>query len=268
MSEKFHLYFDDTGSREPNGKFDSTTPRADGFNCFGLGGVIIRDEDIGEVYRMYREFCDAWNIDYPLHSSKIRGRRGKFAWLKGSKSSGKFLNELRDFLIEIPVLGTACVIDRPGYRKRYEGQYQGHLWSMCKTAFSILIERSAKFADKHNRQLEVFHEMSGKKEDRDIRSYMKELKQFGSPFSTESSSAYRPLQPADYRRIVLGEPQQRTKNTPMLQIADLFLYPIAKGKYDKDYRSYCDLLNNGKLINSALSEEEISSLGVKYSCFD
>ena len=54
----------------------------------------------------------------------------------------------------------------------------------------------------------------------------------------------------------------------MAQVADLLLYPMAKGRYGRTYRPYCDLRARGKLIDCVLSEEEVPTLGIKYSCFD
>jgi hypothetical protein len=45
-----------------------------------------------------------------------------------------------------PFLGFACVIDRPGYNARYREKYGREQWSLCKTAFSELVERAAKYA--------------------------------------------------------------------------------------------------------------------------
>ena len=53
-----------------------------------------------------------------------------------------------------------------------------------------------------------------------------------------------------------------------LQIADLYLYPIAKGGYDKSYQPYIDLMNSNRLINSYVSLKEQATLGIKYSCFN
>ncbi len=38
MSMSYHLYFDDTGSRDPDHKADK---RDDRMNCFGLGGILV-----------------------------------------------------------------------------------------------------------------------------------------------------------------------------------------------------------------------------------
>ena len=53
----------------------------------------------------------------------------------------------------------------------------------------------------------------------------------------------------------------------MVQIADLLLYPVAKGGYDPSYKPYVDLMKAGRLIDAHLSAENRPNLGIKYSCF-
>ena len=149
MTKKYQLYIDETGNREPDAE---PLIRQDGMNCFGLGGILIEEENIRDLLQKHKDFCSEWKIDYPLDE------------------------------------GTS-----------------GH---------------------------------------------------------------YNPLVAKDYRRIVLGEPQRRTKNSPPIQIADLILYPMAKGGYDPDYYPYRKLKEAGKLIDCVVPKEDIPLLGIKYSCFD
>ena len=89
-----------------------------------------------------------------------------------------------------------------------------------------------------------------------------------NPFDEGTSGYYTPLVAEDYRRIVLGKPQRRTKKTPLVQIADLILYPMAKGGHDPDFYPYQKLKEAGKLIDCLVPEDEIPLRGIKYSCFD
>lgn len=73
-------------------------------------------------------------------------------------------------------------------------------------------------------------------EDRDLIDYARSLKADGMPFDENNSAAYASLRAEDFREIVRGEPRGRTKATPMIQIADFVLYPMAKGGYDPSYR--------------------------------
>ncbi len=263
MQSKYILYFDDTGSRNP----DAHESRHDGMNCFGLGGILVKEEDVALILAEYQRFCDEWRIDYPLHSTKIRGGQGKFGWLKKPENAGEFLPSLERFLLSLPIVGIACVIDRGGYLARYKDRHKDALWYMCKTAFCVLVERAAKFSDDRGRKLEICFEESGKKEDRDIIQYMRELKTQGNPFNPESSGNYAPLEAADYKRIILGEPRRKTKNLPLMQLADLILYPIAKAAYDPKYPPYKRLKDEKKLIDCLIPDEQIPQRGIKYSCF-
>ena len=265
MTKKFHLYIDDTGNRYPDKKHDAK--RIDQMDCFGLGGVIIREEDIIAIQSEYDKFCEKWRIDYPLHSVDIRGRRGNFNWLNKQNRWESFWSDLEGWLLSLPIVSIACVIHRPGYVERYK-DYHEHLWYLCKTAYSILIERSAKFAERQDRKLEIFFEQAGKYEDGNIIQYAKELKEFGPPFSAIMSGAYEPYTADDFRRVVLGEPLRRKKTDPICQIADLVLYPIAKGRYDPEYRPFVKLREGGKLIDSHLEAKLLNQIGIKYSCFD
>ena len=242
--------------------------RHDGMDCFGLGGVLIDREDLNRVWDAHREFCDAWGITYPLHSYEIRGGRGNFSWLKNPERAVEFLAELEMFPVSLPVIGIAAIIHRPGYVARYAERYGSRPWSMDKTAFSILIERAAKYARSKGRGLRIFFERSGKQEDHDMVAFMKELKAGGMPFDGDNTAAYGGLEADEFTELVLGEPKGRTKKTPMLQVADPYLYPMAKAEYDASYKPYLALVGAGRLIDSVLPPEDRLSLGIKYSWFD
>ena len=264
--KEVHLFIDDTGSRHP-GPIRARR-RLDGMDCFGLGGVLIDGEELDNVLNAHWEFCTRWKITYPLHSSEIRGSRNNFLWLKNSENAEDFRHNLEEFLVSLPVMGIATVIDRPGYLARYAERYQGRPWRMDKTAFAILIERSVKYARSRERRLRVFFERSGKQEDRDILAHFRELKTEGMPFDDDNASHYHGLKAREFRELMLGEPKGRTKKTPMLQIADLYLYPMAKAGYDADYNPYLALMRASRLIDAVLKPQVRPLLGIKYSCFD
>ncbi len=263
---ELHLYLDDSGSREPDR--EPQLVRRDQMDYFALGGILINEEDIDQLYAQYKGFTAAHGITYPLHSHAIRGGRGDFGWLKKPEAARDFLNDLDGLMTSLPVLGIAAVIDRPGYVARYKEKYRDDLWFMCKTAYTILIERAAKHARRQDRKLRVFFERAGKAEDRDLVAYTRDLKTKGVPFDGTNAAGYAPLTADDFRDIVRGDPRGRTKATPMMQIADLYLYPMAKGGYDPTYRPYQLLMKSGRLIDAVLTEEERPTLGIKYSCFD
>jgi uncharacterized protein DUF3800 len=264
---KYHLYIDDTGSRDPD-KADEGMTRKDKMDCFALGGILVLESAIDELIQSHLRFCEAHDIDYPLHSHAIRGGRKKFAWLKTPEKAGLFLPALEEHLLSLPVVVTACVVHRPGYLARYKEEYRERLWLMCKTAFTILIERTAKFVDEQGGAMEVYFEQCGLREDRALVDYMRDLKTNGMAFDQQASKDYAPLGPNDFKRLCLGKPVRKTKATPMIQMADLVLFPIAKSGYVPDYRPYVKLREAGKLIDTHISAEAIPFRGIKYSCFD
>lgn len=259
------LYLDDSGTRNPNHAPSSGQFR----DWFALGGILINEEDEDKVRRVHGNFCQSWGITYPLHSVKIRCRSDEFSWLNTASSDEYqgFMTELADFLTSVPVVGHACVIDRPGYDGRYREKYGRQQWMLCKTAFSVLCERSAKFARRDDRRLRVYPEDGDKTADNAVRQYYCDLRENGMPFAGPDSIKYAALS-ADELRETLYDLKFKKKSSPLAQLADLYLYPQARGGYERDYRPYQILFSSQKIIDSVISEDEIPHLGVKYSCFD
>lgn len=184
MKKHYYLYIDDSGWRDPSIEPDQ---RDDGMDHFALGGILVERSDKDFVKSKHKEFCDKWNIDYPLHSTEIRGMRNNFSWLNDkTKRRDNFLEELENFLVSLPVIGFAAVVHRPGYNKRYQERYGEKRWLICKTVYSILIERVAKYVLSQGGTFEVFFEKAGIKENAAIQQYSKSLKEEGHPFSEET----------------------------------------------------------------------------------
>ena len=259
---EFHLYLDDSGSRDPKAP---SLSRVDRMDHFALGGFLIKAENVEGLLTAHRQFCDAHGIDYPLHSWAIRGGREKFGWLKNPEKAFAFLSELERFLLGLPVIGIAAVIDRPGFAARNDTEHHRAPLPIFQTAFCELVERAAKFSDLNGRSLRVFFERSGRAEDRSMVSFMRDLKKSGKPFDGENREMGKDLSGQDFVRIVMGDPRGRTKATPMIQVADLMLYPMVKGGYDRGYRPYESLLNAGRLIDSLVDPKDLQELGIKYS---
>lgn len=265
---RFMLCIDDSGSREPDRELNGVLQRKDKMDWFALGGVLIKNDDIGQIVKCYNDFVDKWGIKYPLHSSEIRGRRKNFAWLNDKEKAKKFYPELGAFIVSLPIIAVACVIHRPGYVDRYKDRYGEGMWYMCKTAFCILVERVSKYVDQQGGILEIIYESAGKREDQDVIGYLRCLKKDGNPFNQKTSIDYLPFDASDYKRIIAGEPKRKKKDNILLQVADLALYPIAKGRYEPNYEPYLKLLEYSKIIDCVLSKDESKYMSVKYSCFD
>lgn len=266
MVEVLHLYLDDSGARHPDK--DRGREPAHGNDWFGLGGVLIDQYD-EEVYRnAHSNFLARWNNPSYLRSADVRASSGDFSFLgKEGVDRDGFFEDLYQLMTVGNVLGHACVIDRPGYKARYDDVYGEKKWLLCKTAFSVVVERAAKVAISQEKKLKVFVEKSDKKTDAFIKTYYKELKNKGMPFDTGNSDKYSPLT-AEQFSDTLYDLKFKEKSSPMAQLADLFLWPICIGGYHKENRTYSRLISDNKLIDCVISEEEKPSLGIKYSCWE
>jgi hypothetical protein len=261
-----HLYIDDSGTRRTDR--EPQMERRDAMDYFALGGLLVHEQNVKHLIEAHRKFSLRWNIDYPLHSTKIRGRRGPFSWLGNDGARERdFLSDLEWTILGLPAVGIACAVDRPGYVARYADRYEKP-WLLCKTAFAILVERAAKYASKHGAKLQIYFEQAGQHEDRDIMSYAKLLEEEGMPFDPGTSGGYDGLRPEDFKSILLGQPNRITKKVPMVQFADLMLFPMVKGGYDPQYRPYAKMIHSKRIIDAVLAPEARASLGIKYSCFD
>jgi hypothetical protein len=143
MPKIMNFYMDDSGTRHPD--HDPGKRAQHGYDWFALGGVIIKSEDEPEARGLHQRFCEDWKIQYPIHSVEVRGRTGNFRWLEGREEAERqmFYEGLYQMMKAAPVVGLACVIDRPGYNHRYSEKYGQDRWSLCKTAFVISVERAA-----------------------------------------------------------------------------------------------------------------------------
>lgn len=268
MRPAFNLYADDSGSRKPDRKEENCRP---GWNWFGLGGLLIAEEHEEEVRSRYAALQAAWPEikGAPLHSTDIRGRKKTFSWMNVDlEKADRFMADVAALLCESPIICIGAVIDRPGYMTRYEKLYEpGKRWSLCKTAFSILVERSVKFARTKERVLRVFVERGDKDTDRVMKEYYETLRRDGMPFNSKNMSEYTPLT-HEQMHETLYDFKTKDKSSPLMQLADLCLYPLCRVRYDATYRPYQDLVTHNRVIDCILDPADVKSLGVKYSCFD
>jgi hypothetical protein len=202
-----------------------------------------------------------------LACDRISQRRAVGIRTLSVEDRGQFMRDLSGMLMKVPVIGYAAVVDRPGYNKRYRAKYGRQTWNLCQTAFAVICERAAKRARAHGCKLRVYVEEGDKTADDYIRGYYAELRATGMPFGGDNMAKYAPLSAAELADT-LYDLKFRTKSSALMQIADLYLYPMARGGYDSNYRPYQALRDSKKLIDDLLTEEEIPHLGVKYSCFE
>jgi len=138
---------------------------------------------------------------------------------------------------------------------------------LCKTAFAIAVERSAKYARSKGAKLRVYIEKGDAETDRRARNYYDELRGNGMPFSSSTSGKYAPLT-ANELEETLYDFKAKAKSSPMVQFADLYVWPMAFGGYNKDLRPYQRLIGDKKIIDCHLAADDVMHLGCKYSCFE
>jgi hypothetical protein len=270
MVEVMHLYLDDSGTRNLN-HTPATLP-AHGYDWFALGGVLLKQEEETIVRQQHLEFMERWKLDPDvvfLHSADIRNKTGDFTWLAALQSAerAKFIDDLYGLMRNPPLLGFGCVIDRRGYDVRYRALYGRDQWSLCKTAFSVVVERAAKHARAKGCKLKVFVERSDRIVDGWMKGYYEHLRENGMPFATANMQPYGPLTSAELKDT-LYEFRVKAKTSPIMQIADLYVWPISIGGYHKSNTTYARLMQDRKIIDCHLQPAEVATLGIKYSCWE
>jgi hypothetical protein len=267
MINTLNLYLDDSGTRHPS-RNPGRKPEH-GYDWFALGGVLVREEDETEARLLHANLIAKWEITTPLHSSEIRSQNEDFFWLRGKTKAeqAEFYEDLYCLMRDAPVTGIACVIDRPGYNARYAQKYNENPWMLCKTSFSVVVERAAKFAISQGRKLRVLPEKCNKPEDTALSSYYQELRTEGLPFDAGNSGKYAPLSKEEFG-ATLYDLKFKAKSSPMAQFADLYLWPVCMGGYHRGNMPYKRLLEDGKLIECLVSPDQHPTLGSKYSCFE
>lgn len=267
MHAEYHFYMDDSGSRDPDRArgIDSKGP-----DWFALGGLLIDAEDESAAKEAISAFRLRWPQmeDQPLRSYDIRNKTGRFRWLTTlpAEQYRAFMSELTQLIVDLPIYVLACVIDRPGYNRRYVDNYGPRRWKLCRTAFNIAVERAAKVAIHNGARLRVYAERSDKPTEAQLKSYFDDMRRVGLPFDATNSEKYRPLS-ADQLHSTLFEFRIKTKESLLMQFADLVLWPVCHGGYDRSHRAYAELSKAGKLVD-ALCTADNGLQGTKYSCFD
>lgn len=191
-----------------------------------------------------------------------------FSWLAkvSQHKRDEFWRDWRTVLTEAQVIGLGCVVDRPGYVARGYLEKHKDKWLLCRSAFDITVERAAKIARRERRKLHIVFEQDPGINDI-VTGYFRNLKENGLAFDVANSDKYGPLTRREFAET-LGRIQHKPKSHPLLQIADSYVYAIARFGYDKKYPLYRHLRDRLKIAEYALPNECLPHMGVKYYCFD
>lgn len=263
---EFLLYMDESGSRDPD-----RHPRQQAYSpdWFGIGGILVKASDKSSIEAAMDAFRMRWPQmgAHPLRSYDIRNKTERFRWLSqlDETSLTAFYEDLTAMIAGLPIVVTGCVVHRPGYNQRYLQQYGPRRWKLCKTAFHIAVERAAKYAMFHGARMRVYVERSDKVTEKQLKGYYDEMRQTGQPFNVQTSAKYQPM-PANQLRQTVYDFGVKTKESQLMQLADLVLWPICRGGYVPDDRVYGLLKSNGKLLDAHCTQAN-GLQGIKYSCF-
>lgn len=111
----------------------------------------------------------------------------------------------------------------------------------------------------------MYVERSDRKTDGRVQGYFDELRAGGHSFDANNAAKYSPLEQQEFASA-LYEFRLKGKQSALMQVADLYLFPICKGGYPGRYHPHDVLRAGRKLIDGHVDATEIC--GIKYSCFE
>jgi hypothetical protein len=239
-----------------------------GRDWFGIGGVVIKGEDNNDVRTYISDFSAKWRLRKPIHMTDMLAEKKGFAWLGklSQERRDEFWSDWKKVLRLAPAIGFGCVIDRPGYVNRGYLEQHDDRWLLCRSAFDITVERAVKYARMEGRKLHIVFEQDPGI-NAIITEYFNNLKSNGLGFDQQKSRRYAPLTQAEFAET-LGRIQHKPKAHPILQLADTYVYAMARGKYDRTFGIYRHLRDYRRIADFALSPEDAPNMGIKYYCFD
>jgi hypothetical protein len=265
MDRPYTLYLDETGNRHPDKKPD---PGRAGRDWFGFGGVLIRGEDNDEIRGLVSRFSEKWGLRGPCHITDMLSENKVFSWLGRASQEDRdiFWRDWVDVLCKPNMIGIGCIVDRPGYLARGYLDNHENKWLLCRSAFDITVERAVKIARLESRKLHVVFEQDAGV-NATVTGYFDNLKTNGLEFDATRSGRYSPLLASEFQET-LGRIQHKPKNHPLLQIADSYIYAMARKAYDKRFWLYRHLRDKRRIADFCIPQEYIKTMGVKYYCFD
>ena len=266
INRPFTICMDETGNRHPDKKSDSSR---EGRDWFGFGGIMIWGEHNDDARTLVKDFSTKWRLKYPAHITDMMSERKGFAWLGKLSQSDRdlFWSDWKYVLRGSEAIGIGCVISRPGYAARgYLEKHKDSKWLLCRSAFDITIERATKIARLEDRKLHVVFEQDPAMNSIVV-GYFDNLKTNGLEFDPSNSNKYAPLSQAEFNET-LGRIEYKPKAHPLLQIADSYIYSIARHKFDRGFHIYRDLRDHRRIADFAVPSGMSRTLGVKYYCFD
>lgn len=115
--------------------------------------------------------------------------------------------------------------------------------------------------------MRVKYEGANRDADQALRNYFALLKDGrGLGFSQSTSAKYAPMDPKTLKATLI-DLERKDKSSKLMQIADTYVYAIARGKYDGDFPLFAELVASKRLIDAQLEISQVETTGIKYYCF-
>ena len=210
----YHLYIDECGDQN----LEAFSPT---FPIFTLCGILVRDDKVslleGQVRALKKEFWGDRQII--LHSRDIRKCQNGFEVLFDLNVKRHFYEAVNRLLGQEDVYAIVCcsILKEP-----YIRQF-GKLNDVYGQSLSFILERAIFCVDNQCKdgsgRISAIVERRGKREDRNLQNYYRQLLEKGTYWVTEERMRNR-MSSLDFR--------WKTEDIAGLQIADLVAYPLTR----------------------------------------
>ena len=210
----YHLYIDECGDQN----LEAFSPT---FPIFTLCGILVRDDKVslleGQVRALKKEFWGDRQII--LHSRDIRKCQNGFEVLFDLNVKRHFYEAVNRLLGQEDVYAIVCcsILKEP-----YIRQF-GKLNDVYGQSLSFILERAIFCVDNQCKdgsgRISAIVERRGKREDRNLQNYYRQLLEKGTYWVTEERMRSR-MSSLDFR--------WKTEDIAGLQIADLVAYPLTR----------------------------------------
>lgn len=246
------LFIDESGIsslKSVKKHLSKNTPLNEGEKMFSICGCLIQKKNLSTITKDILEVKNKhWEngcFQYKdglkrvcFHSYEIRKCRNAFD--KNCINREDFLTDLSDFMKSVPTTIITSAIDKVAYCKKYP---QGEpIYNKCMT---FIIERFAFILNKKNLNGIIMLEARGKKDDKDLLDYLKNVLDYGTDYlGTHKLSRIKGV----YFNPKWCKEESCLKSYFGLEISDLISYPFYKyymcGSKDRAFLSIENKLYN------------------------
>lgn len=215
----YFVYLDESG----DSRFKESVREESDF--FILGGVIVKEKDLQECDKKFKEFKQAnlpeelW--DYPIHAVELnqmsKYKETKYKEYLTDIQGKELLEKIYSFINELPIEAIAVIIDTYQLKKRYPQPKNPYFLS-----YEILIEKVQKIVEGRTEPENTLALINLSRSSEDL---ARELKRIHNDFKAKGTR-YKKLD-----NIVNLLNIEDNKNSSFYEIADLVCYAFRRSYY-------------------------------------